>query len=199
MEEANSYPRPIERIIQPREVDLGGFAVRRSLPAVGLRAVGPWVFIDHMGPATFAPGRGVDVIPHPHINLATVTYLFEGEIVHRDSIGSEQPITPGAINLMVAARGIVHSERTDPELRSKGHRLNGLQLWFALPEDIEESEPSFDHYPAADLPHTSVDGAGLTVMIGTAFGLHSPVKTFSSTLYVEVDLPRGDVFSERYE
>jgi redox-sensitive bicupin YhaK (pirin superfamily) len=147
-----------------------------------------------MGPATFVPGRGVDVIPHPHINLATVTYLFEGEIVHRDSIGSVQSITPGAINLMVAARGIVHSERTDPELRNKGHRLNGLQLWCALPEDIEESEPSFDHYPATDLPQTSIDGAGLRVMIGAAFGLHSPVKTFSPTLYAEAELPRGSSF-----
>jgi redox-sensitive bicupin YhaK (pirin superfamily) len=195
MKASHTFPPSIERIIQPRVVDLGGFTVRRSLPAAGVQAVGPWVFFDHMGPAAFAPGRGVDVIPHPHINLATVTYLFEGEIVHRDSIGSVQTITPGAVNLMVAGRGIVHSERTGPELRDAGHRMNGLQLWFALPEEVEETEPAFYHYPAGDLPHRTIAGAGLRVMIGSAFGLRSPVKTFSPTLYAEADLPRGCVLS----
>jgi redox-sensitive bicupin YhaK (pirin superfamily) len=144
-----------------------------------------------MGPTSFASGKGVDVIPHPHINLATVTYLFEGQIVHRDSIGSVQTITPGAINLMVAGRGIVHSERSERQLREKGHRLNGIQLWCALPEAAEEVEPSFRHYPAEDLPRTSIDGARLRVMIGSAYGLDSPVETFSSTLYAEADLPAG--------
>ncbi|MBN2551681.1 MAG: pirin family protein [Spirochaetales bacterium] len=191
MGQSKSYPPTIERIIQPREIDLGGFIVRRCLPAPGLHAVGPWVFFDHIGPARFPPGRGVDVIPHPHINLATVTYLFEGEIVHRDSIGSVQTISPGAVNLMVAGRGIVHSERTGPELRAAGHRVNGIQLWFALPEEFEEIEPSFQHHPAADLPRTEIDGTGLRVMIGAAYGLRSPVKTFSPTLYAEAELPRG--------
>ena len=193
MQESKNFPSPILRIILPRVVDLGGFTVRRALPAAGMHAVGPWVFFDHMGPANFAGGQGVDVIPHPHINLATVTYLFEGEIVHRDSIGSVQTITPGAINLMVAGRGIVHSERTGPELREAGHRMNGLQLWFALPEDVEETEPAFYHYPDGDLPRRTIDGANVRVMIGSAYGLQSPVKTFSPTLYVEADLPRGCV------
>lgn len=191
MDRPSSFPPPIERIIQPREIDLGGFVVRRCLPARGLHAVGPWVFFDHIGPALFPPGRGVDVIPHPHINLATVTYLFEGEIVHRDSIGSVQTISPGAVNLMVAGRGVVHSERTGPELRAAGHRVNGIQLWFALPEESEEIQPSFRHYPAADLPRTEIDGTRLRVMIGAAFGLRSPVETFSPTLYAEADMPRG--------
>lgn len=191
MQEATAYPQSIQRIIRPREVDLGRFVVRRSLPAMGMHAVGPWVFFDHMGPATFPPEKGVDVIPHPHINLATVTYLFDGEIVHRDSIGNVQTITPGAVNLMVAARGIVHSERTSPQLRAAGHRLNGLQLWFALPEEDEEIEPRFYHYPAQDLPQASVDGAELRVMIGSAYGLDSPVKTFSPTLCAEAEVPKG--------
>ena len=195
MEDCTIASQSIERIIQPRVVELGGSTVRRSLPATGLHAVGPWVFFDHMGPADLAPGRGVDVIPHPHINLATVSYLFEGQIVHRDSIGSVQTITPGAINLMVEGRGIVHSERTGPELRAAGHRLNGLQLWFALPEDIEETEPAFYHYPEGDLPGKTIEGVRVRVLIGTAFGLHSPVKSFSPTLCAEADLLRGCVFS----
>lgn len=191
MKDRTTYPHPIKHIIRPRDVDLGGFVVRRSLPAIGVHAVGPWVFFDHMGPATFPPGKGVDVIPHPHINLATVTYLFDGEIVHRDSIKSVQTITPGAVNLMVAARGIVHSERTGPELRATGHRMNGLQLWCALPEGVEEIEPTFYHYPAQDLPRTTIDGAELRVMIGSAYGLCSPVKTYSPTLYAEAEVPKG--------
>ena len=156
---------PILRVVRPREIDLGGFLVRRALPAVEVHAVGPWVFFDHMGPHSFPPGEGVDVKPHPHINLATVTYLFEGEIVHRDSIGSVQTITPGAVNLMVAARGIVHSERTGAALRAAGHRVNGLQLWLALPEEHEEGEPAFSHYAAEELPRESLEGVELRVMI----------------------------------
>jgi redox-sensitive bicupin YhaK (pirin superfamily) len=189
MKDAGRQPEVIERIIEPRIIDFGGFGVHRSLPVVGFRAVGPWVFFDHMGPISFAPGRGVDVIPHPHINLATVTYLFQGEIVHRDSIGSVQAITPGAVNLMVAGRGIVHSERTGHELRAAGHLLDGLQLWLALPEEHEEIEPTFRHYAAADLPASMIEGAWVRVMIGSAFGLESPVKTFSPTLYMELELP----------
>ena len=195
MEESTTASQSIERIIQPRVAEVGGFSVRRSLPATGLHAVGPWVFFDHLGPADLVPGRGVDVIPHPHINLATVTYLLEGQIVHRDSIGSVQTITPGAINLMVAGRGIVHSERTAAELRAAGQRLNGLQLWFALPEDVEETEPAFYHYPERDLPGKTMEGVRVRVLIGTAFGLRSPVKRFSPTLYAEADLPRGSAFA----
>jgi redox-sensitive bicupin YhaK (pirin superfamily) len=193
MQQEASFPSPIERIIQPRVVELGGFNVRRSLPARGIRGVGPWVFFDHMGPAAFGRGKGVDVIPHPHINLATVTYLFDGEIVHRDSIGSVQTITPGAINLMVAGSGIAHSERTGPELREIGHGLNGLQLWHALPEEVEETEPAFHHYAAEDLPRSTVDGADIRVGIGSAFGMKSPVRTFSPTLYAEARLPADRV------
>jgi redox-sensitive bicupin YhaK (pirin superfamily) len=195
MEDSTTASQSIEGIIQPRVVDLGGFTVRRSLPATGLHAVGPWVFFDHMGPAEFAPGRGIDVIPHPHINLATVTYLLEGQLDHRDSIGSVQTITPGAINLMVAGRGIVHSERTGSELRAAGHRMNGLQLWFALPKESEETEPAFHHYSEGDLPGKTIDGVRVRVLIGTAFGLDSPVKRYSPTLYAEADLPRGCAIS----
>jgi redox-sensitive bicupin YhaK (pirin superfamily) len=181
----------IRMIVRPREVDLGGLLVRRALPSSGLRAVGPWVFFDHFGPHSFPREKGLDVIPHPHINLATVTYLFEGEIVHRDSIGSVQTITPGAINLMVAGRGIVHSERTGPELRAAGHRLNGLQLWFALPEEHEEDEATFSHYPPEDLPRENLEGVEARVMIGSAYGMSSPVQTFSPTLYAEAEIPAG--------
>ena len=189
MSDSSGTSAAIRAVIGPREIDFGGFPVRRALPARGLHAVGPWVFFDHLGPFSFSPGGGVDVKPHPHINLATVTYLFEGEIVHRDSLGSVQTITPGAVNLMLAARGIVHSERTGPELRAAGHRVNGLQLWFALPEEVEESEPSFTHYPAGNLPRARVGGGDVRVMIGSAWGLESPVQTFSPTLYAEAELP----------
>src|SRR5919198_639956 len=144
-------------IIDARPRDLGGFTVGRVLPSAARRLVGSFIFFDHMGPTHFAPGRGIDVRPHPHIGLATVTYLFDGELVHRDSLGSYQRIRPGDVNWMTAGRGIVHSERTGPELRRAGSRMNGLQLWVALPLAHEESEPAFDHHPADTLP--SVDGA----------------------------------------
>ncbi|MBN1686469.1 MAG: pirin family protein [Spirochaetales bacterium] len=181
----------IREVIQPREADIGGLIVRRSLPASNIRSIGPWVFFDHMGPAQFRPGTGLDVIPHPHINLATVTYLFEGEIVHRDSLGSVQTITPGAINLMTAGRGIVHSERTGPELRAAGHRAHGIQLWMGLPEDLEETDPVFDHYPASAIPAATLGGATLRVMIGSSFGLVSPVRTLSPALFAEASMPAG--------
>lgn len=181
----------IELLIRPREKDLGGFSVRRVLPYRERKTVGPWIFFDHMGPAAFPAGQGIDVRPHPHINLATVTYLFEGEILHRDSLGSLQPIHPGDINLMVAGRGITHSERERPEVRAVPHALHGLQLWLALPEADEETAPCFRHYPAADIPRVIVDGIPVRVMIGSAYGVTSPVLTFAETLYLEADLRTG--------
>jgi len=181
----------ITQMISPREKDLGGFSVRRMLPYAKQRMVGPWIFFDHMGPAHFQPGQGIDVRPHPHINLATVTYLFEGEILHRDSLGSEQPIRPGDINLMVAGRGITHSERSPDALRKQGHTLHGLQLWLALPEDREEAEPAFYHHPGSSLPATEIKGVRLRVMMGQAYGLSSPVRTFSDTLYLEAHMKAG--------
>ena len=181
----------VEVLLQPQEKDLGGFSVRRLLPSAERRMVGPWIFFDHMGPADFPPGQGITVRPHPHINLATVTYLFEGEILHRDSLGSLQPIVPGDINLMVAGRGIVHSERQRPEITAKAHRLHGLQLWLALPDADEEIEPAFHHYPGADIPTRTIDGVPVRVMMGSAYGATSPVKTFADTLYVEAQLKTG--------
>ena len=185
----------ISLLIEPREKDLGGFSVRRLLPFRKRRQVGPWVFFDHMGPAEFAPGEGIDVRPHPHINLATVTYLFEGEIFHRDSLGNAQPIRPGDINLMVAGKGIVHSERTAPDVRASGQRLHGLQLWHALPEAEEETDPAFYHYPSDTLPQTELDGVKLRVMMGEAYGLSAPVKTFCQTVYVEAFMPAGSTLA----
>ncbi|GAB3382483.1 pirin family protein [Spongiibacter taiwanensis] len=179
------------RVLLPKSKDLGGFSVRRSLPTVGTRMIGPWVFFDHMGPAEFSPGEGISVRPHPHIGIATVTYLFEGEILHRDSLGSYQAIRPGDINLMVAGSGIVHSERERPEITATAHRLHGLQLWLALPEDQQEVAPAFHHYPSAEIPAVDVDGVPVRVMMGGAYGKRSPVKTFSDTLYMEADLRAG--------
>ncbi|MGD8176922.1 pirin family protein [Marinimicrobium sp. ARAG 43.8] len=181
----------IDLIIQPRDKDLGGFSVRRVLPTIKRKMVGPWIFFDHMGPAEFAPGKGIDVRPHPHVNLATVTYLFEGEILHRDSVGSLQPIRPGDINLMVAGHGIVHSERELPEAMEKSRTLHGLQLWLALPEADEETDPAFYHYPSAEIPAATVDGVPVRVMMGSAYGVTSPVKTYAETLYVEAHLQPG--------
>lgn len=177
--------------IEPAVTDLGGFQVRRVLPAAHCRMVGPWVFFDHLGPVDFAAGQGIDVRPHPHVNLATVTFLFEGELLHRDSLGSVQVIRPGEINLMVAGSGIVHSERERPELRAVPHRQHGLQLWLALPAKDEETDPAFYHYPAQNLPELSVHGVSVHVLMGTAFGVTSPVRTFAQTLYLEVRLRAG--------
>jgi hypothetical protein len=175
-------------IIEPRVVDLGEFEVRRLLPRSGLRQVGPWVFFDHVGPAEFPSGSGIDVRPHPHINLATVTFLFEGEILHRDSLGSVQAIRPGDLNLMVAGSGITHSERERDEVRQVDHRLHGLQLWHALPEAQEETAPAFHHYAASELPSFDEAGVGIRLMMGSAYGRTSPVKTFAATLYLEAEL-----------
>ncbi|ARB45003.1 pirin family protein [Alloalcanivorax xenomutans] len=185
----------IELIVRPHEKDLGGFSVRRSLPTVERKMVGPWIFFDHMGPATFPAGKGINVRPHPHVNLATVTYLFEGEILHRDSLGSLQPIRPGDLNLMVAGRGIVHSEREDPRITAQPHHLHGLQLWLALPEADEEVEPAFYHYPSTEIPAVTVMGVSVRVMMGSAYGVTSPVKTFADTLYVEAHLQAGQTLT----
>jgi redox-sensitive bicupin YhaK (pirin superfamily) len=181
----------LELILNPVEKDLGEFVVRRLLPAAARRMVGPWIFFDHMGPAHFPAGQGIKVRPHPHIGIATVTYLFEGEILHRDSLGSVQAIRPGDINLMICGQGIVHSERERPELTAIDHVLHGLQLWLALPEQDEEIEPSFHHYPDASIPALDVAGVPVRVMIGSAYGAVSPVKTCSDTLYVEAHLQPG--------
>ncbi|HEX6837245.1 MAG TPA: pirin family protein [Polyangia bacterium] len=178
-------------ILDGRRRDLGGFSVRRILPAAERRLVGPFIFFDHMGPADFAPGQGIDVRPHPHIALATVTYLFEGEILHRDSLGSAQPIRPGAVNWMIAGRGIVHSERTPPDVRARGGRLDGIQSWVALPKAREDDPPRFEHHAAHSLPALERDGARLRVLAGSAFGLTSPVGVASPTLYVDCELLHG--------
>jgi redox-sensitive bicupin YhaK (pirin superfamily) len=178
----------IERVIEPRPRDLGGFEVRRVLPAAGRNTVGPFIFFDHLGPAQFAAGAGIDVRPHPHVCLATVTYLFAGELVHRDSLGFVQPIRPGDVNWMTAGRGIVHSERTDSVLRQRPTRIHGIQSWVALPTSAEENEPAFFHHPAATLPLIERPGVRMRVIAGSAWGERSPVATFSETLYVDAEL-----------
>ena len=181
----------IDLIISPRRRDLGGFEVGRVLPFAQRRSVGPFVFFDHMGPADFAPGHGIDVRPHPHIGLATVTYLFEGTFMHRDSLGSVQPIRPGDMNWMIAGSGITHSERTAPDTRAAGGPLHGIQSWVALPKSAEQNAPFFKHHPAATLPVVDLPGARLRVIAGSAFGVASPVEVQSPTLYVDADLEAG--------
>jgi redox-sensitive bicupin YhaK (pirin superfamily) len=182
---------PIDLVIAAKGRDLGGFSVRRALPSVHRRMVGPFIFFDHMGPAQFAAGEGIDVRPHPHIGLATVTYLFEGEIVHRDSLGFVQPIRPGDVNWMTAGRGITHSERTGVEVRQTGSRLHGIQCWVALPLEHEETEPAFVHHPGSSIPSIARDGARLRVVLGSAFGVTSPVSVLSPTLYIEAEIDEG--------
>ena len=181
----------IETVIEARPRSIGDFDVGRVLPAITRRAVGPFVFFDHMGPATLAPGRGMDVRPHPHIHLSTVTYLFEGEILHRDSLGYVQAIRPGAVNWMTAGRGIVHSERTPAELRATGSALHGLQLWVAHPTAHEDVEPAFVHHPAETLPEVDVNGVRVRVLAGSVYGVTSPVTTLSPLFYVEARLAAG--------
>jgi redox-sensitive bicupin YhaK (pirin superfamily) len=178
-------------ILEPHTKDLGGFQVRRLLPAFPQKMIGPFIFFDHMGPAQFRPGEGVDVRPHPHIGLATVTYLFEGALMHRDSLGTVQRIAPGDVNWMTAGGGIVHSERTPAEDRVGGARLHGIQTWVALPLEDERAEPGFTHLPRASLPAVSEAGAEMHVIAGTAFGLRAPTPVFSDTLYVAVTLAAG--------
>ncbi len=181
----------VELLIEPRGRDLGGFSVRRVLPSPKRKTVGPFIFVDEMGPANFPPGQGINVRPHPHIGLATVTFLFEGEILHRDSLGFVQPIRPGAVNLMTAGRGIVHSERTDPRLEASGQRLHGIQTWMALPEAKQETEPDFQHFRADQLPTIEHDGVATTVIIGEAYGERSPVPVHADTLYLDQRLDKN--------
>ena len=180
----------IDLVIEPREADLGEFTVRRALPAARRRMVGPFIFFDHMGPATFPPGSGVAVRPHPHIGIATITYLFEGEIMHRDSLGFAQAIRAGAVNLMTAGRGIVHSERAGDDL-DQTSKLHGIQSWMALPDGDEERDPEFRHFPAADLPELDIDGCTVRIIMGECFDASSPVTTYSDTLYMECLMPSG--------
>ena len=183
----------VAQLIVPRSVDLGGFKVHRALPSGQSRMVGPFIFFDHFGPAVFRAGNGIDVRPHPHIGLATVTYLFDGEIVHRDSLGTAMPIRPGAVNWMTAGRGIVHSERTAADRRGGGEPLHGLQLWVALPVADEETAPAFAHTAAADIPELSENDITLRVVAGTLHGLRSPVATSWDTLFAEAHLKSGAV------
>ena len=181
----------IETVIVPRARDLGGFEVRRALPSAKRQMVGPFIFFDQMGPAEFRLGDGLDVRPHPHIGLSTVTYLFDGEIMHRDSLGTELPILPGELNWMTAGRGIVHSERTASQLRATGPRLFGLQSWVALSAKDEENEPEFVHYDAGKMPVLSGDGTTVRVIAGSVLGETSPVRTSSPMFYADVILPAG--------
>lgn len=185
---------PIQHLIEPHVQDLGGFQARRLLPSDILTLVGPFIFFDHLGPATFPPDKGVDVRPHPHINLATVTYLFEGVLLHRDSVGSVQEIRPGAVNWMTAGRGIVHSERTPDDDRAKAATLHGIQTWVALPDEHEETDPWFRHHPATDLPSWEENGASFTLIAGEAYSRTSPVQTFSPMVYLDVQLDAGAQF-----
>jgi len=190
--EEQAPPAPcVETVIVPRSRDLGGFMVRRALPVAGRRSVGPFVFLDEMGPAGFGIGEGLDVRPHPHIGLATVTYLFDGAIVHRDSLGSLKTIEPGAVNWMSAGRGISHSERTGAEERRHGGALHGLQLWVALPRAHEEDDPFFASHGAEALPMAADDGVTARVVVGSAYGLASPVRTHWDTLFVDCRIAAG--------
>ncbi|MBI1358905.1 MAG: pirin family protein [Alphaproteobacteria bacterium] len=184
----------VELVIEPRVRDLGGFNVRRILPFHSRRSVGPFVFFDHLGPARFVPGKGVDVRPHPHIGLATVTWLFEGALDHRDSLGTIQTIRPGAVNWMTAGHGIVHSERTPPEERAAGHNLEAIQTWVALPQSHEEQDPSFVHHPADTLPTFNLEGAHGVLIAGSAFGKRSPVKFPAGILQLVIEADQKTTF-----
>jgi len=181
----------IERVILPRLSDLAGLPVRRALPSAGRRMVGPFIFFDCFGPAEFALGEGMDVAPHPHIGLSTLSYLFDGAIVHRDSLGIVQPIRPGDVNLMTAGRGIVHSERTAPEARSGGQRLFGVQVWCALPKSHEEQEPGFLHLPVEALPRIVGEGKRVRLILGAGYGEESPIETPHPSFYAEAVLAPG--------
>ena len=181
----------IETVIVPRARDLGGFEVRRALPAPKRQMVGPFIFFDQMGPAEFVTGQGIDVRPHPHIGLATVTYLYKGKIHHRDSLGTDQWIEPGAVNWMVAGHGITHSERTDGDVRQRPHDLFGIQTWVALPKDHEDRAADFVHAPSATLPELEGEGKELKLILGTAYGERAPVETASEMFYADAILEAG--------
>lgn len=182
-------PPGVETVIAPRTGDIGSFEVQRLLPSRRRRMVGPFIFVDRMGPALLGPGNPLEVRPHPHIGLSTVTYLFDGEIVHRDSLGVEQTIRPGAVNLMTAGRGIVHSERSDPRALAEGISLFGMQIWMALPLDLEETEPAFIHHGADSLPTFREGEATVRLVAGTYRGETSPVATATETIYADITLP----------
>ena len=199
---ANPVDRPpVAAVIIPRTADLGGFEVRRALPTQDRRMVGPFIFFDQMGPGEFLIGHGLDVRPHPHIGLATVTYLFRGEILHRDTLGSRQAIQPGDVNWMTAGRGIAHSERTDPVLRTHANPLFGIQSWIALPRVHEETVPSFVHHPAATLPTLDDGGTRIRLIAGDAWGEHAPVAVLSPLFYADVALVRDSAVAlpDEYE
>ncbi|MFP1631753.1 pirin family protein [Zhengella sp. ZM62] len=181
----------IELMVVPNAKDIGGFEVRRALPSARRRMVGPFIFFDRMGPAVLRDGIAMDVRPHPHIGLSTVTYLFDGQIRHRDSLGTEMVIVPGDVNLMTAGRGIVHSERTPEEMRTSTMDMHGLQTWLALPEGLEETDPAFAHTTAADLPELDGEGAHARVVMGTFYGATSPVRQHHETLYADLRLEPG--------
>lgn len=184
-------PSALETLIIPRARDLGGFEVRRALPAPKRQMVGPFIFFDQMGPAEFLDGGGIDVRPHPHIGLATVTYLLKGEFQHRDSLGTRQMIYPGAVNWMIAGKGITHSERTSAETRANPHALYGIQTWVALPDEAEETDAAFEHVGSDDLPIIEDSGARLRLILGRAYGTHTPVKTFTDMFYADAALAPG--------
>jgi redox-sensitive bicupin YhaK (pirin superfamily) len=179
------------QIITPVTHDLGAFNVRRTLPAKGRTMVGPFIFVDQFGPAHFDVGAGMDVRPHPHINLATVTYLFEGAIDHRDSLGTHATIRPGALNLMTAGRGIVHSERTPPAERAAGSPISGMQTWLALPDGMEEIDPAFEHVPTTDLPQIDDNGVTARVIMGSLWGRTAPTTQHAETIYADIAMTAG--------
>ena len=181
----------IDTLIIPRARDLGGFEVRRALPAPKRQMVGPFIFFDQMGPAEFLTDQGIDVRPHPHIGLGTVTYLYKGEFQHRDSLGSNQMIHPGAVNWMVAGHGVTHSERTSEATRKGPHPLFGIQTWIALPDDAEDVDPSFEHHPKETLPTLDNDGVKMRLILGDAYGERAPVKMFSEMFYADVVMDAG--------
>jgi redox-sensitive bicupin YhaK (pirin superfamily) len=184
----------LELVLAARSAELpGGLHVLRALPQAQRRMVGPFVFLDQMGPAVFEAGHGLSVLPHPHIGLSTVTYLFAGAGVHRDTLGSVQTIVPGDVNWMTAGRGIAHSERATPQARQTGGPMHGIQIWVALPQHFEESEPTFVHHPGPTLPQLDDAGVGIRVIAGSMFGARSPVKTHSALFYVVVTLEAGSV------
>ena len=190
-QQGKGLPESVVARVRARSRDLGGFSVGRILPASERRTVGPVVFLDHMGPAEFGPGGGVNVRPHPHIHLATLTWLFDGAILHRDSTGAEQEIRPGDVNWMVAGRGVVHSERAPESFREAGGRLHGMQLWVGLPSAEEDREPSFEHHPSATLPVVGGDGWSGRVIAGVAYGAASPVPVLSPLVLVELKVEPG--------
>lgn len=192
--EADREDDPVEQIIIPRTADLGGFEVHRALPAKERRLIGPFIFWDQAGPGEFLSGKGLDVRPHPHICLSTVTYLFSGTLDHKDSLGSDLRITPGDVNLMTAGQGITHSERTGADIRETPSDLFGIQSWLALPKKYEEAAPAFHHSGKADLPELEYEGVKARVVMGSLWGQSSPVPSFSDTLYLDVAMEENGIF-----